>query len=595
MKITDFIQSALVVLMTAGLSLTSCSDNDTPQPPEGGYADMVVFGKIFTSESNETTEAFAVRDGKYIAVGKRNEIGKYIGDRTEVIDHKEGMVMPGCTEGHGHYIMSNFYTYGNSVFRMDENDDKESILEAIAQKAGENPNYIFGFGFDYNKLKDDDKYPTRQSIDMIASDIPVYLQDSEGHKGIANTCSFKNAGILDADGKVKTSFKYKDYVVVDSEGYPTGMLLEQAGTYVRSHGCVPTDDQQVWYKCAMAAQKELNKMGYTAAVEGWANKFGMMTYDAIKDMDRKGELTLDFGMAFEIENLSEEEVSNALDDAVAAREKYSSERVHANLIKLFEDGTPESGTGYMKTPNATHSCGTPIWSLDELKDITRKANSKGMSLHIHAMGDAAVNAVVDAYESATDNRQGTVRNQIVHLRNVVAEDYDRMAKNGIVVSCGVLWHSFYPASVVKDNLDYLTVMMAERYWYEGYPYQSFIDHKVHTSISTDAPASSGAPTDPFGIMEIAATGTQNFLHHTYTTPWNPEECIHNRADFLRSLTIEGAYQMGSEKKRGSIAVGKYADFILINKDVLKCDDYDLHNTKVLKTYFEGKCVFAGTE
>lgn len=569
----------------------SCSDSESNSQPEAGYADMVVFGKVFTSESDELVQGFAVKDGKYIAVGNKTDIEKYIGKDTKVINHETGMVMPGCTEGHGHYLMSNFYKYGNHVISITPEDTKETILDAIEKMAKDNPDYIFGFGFDYNALKEEGKYPTRQEIDAIIKDVPVYLQDSEGHKGLANTYCIEHAGILKSDGTVKDDFKYKHYVKVDKNGQPTGLFLEQAGTYVRVHGCTPTDKAEIWHNCAVAAQKGLNQMGYTAAIEGWANKFGMVTYDVIKGMDENNELTLDFGMAFEIENLSESEVASALKEAVAARDKYTSNRVHANMIKLFEDGTPESGTGYMVEPNSVGSHGNPIWKPEELNDFTSKANRQGLSLHVHAMGDSAVKVVVDAFESVGSKNQSEVRNQIVHLRNVDTADYERMAKNDIVVSCGVLWHRFYPESFIRQHLDYVTPLMAEKYWYEGYPYQSFINHKVHTSISTDAPASSGSPTDPFGIMEIAVTGTQNFFNQTYTTPWDEKECVVNRADFLRSLTIEGAYQMGSEKSRGSIAVGKYADFILINQNVLDCKATALHETKVIKTFFEGKCVF----
>ena len=587
MKISRYFLMALIPILAVGMLMTSsCKKNDDPAE---GYADLVVYGNIFTSEAGETAQAFAVKDGRYVAVGTAKNIEKYVGNNTRIIEHGEGMVMAGCTEGHGHYLMSKFYEYGNHVIKITENDDKKSILSAIEGKAINNNDYIFGFGFDYLKLKDPGKYPTCQEIDMIAEDIPVFLQDSEGHKGIANTRCLMDSGILTSDGKVKEGFKYKNYVVIDDYGFPTGMLLEQAGTYVRVHGCTPNDDSSVWYNCAIAAQKSLNEMGYTAAVEGWANKFGMVTYDVIKEMDKSNELTLDIGMAYEIENLSKEEVSGELSAAVVVKDKYSSNRVHANMIKLFEDGTPESGTGYMLEGDAFGRKGIAIWQEDELKAITADANSKGLSMHIHAMGDYAVKTVVEAYASA--NKRAGVRNQIVHLRNVDNIDYDRMAQNGIIASCGVLWHRSHPASVVKENLEYLTSIMAEKYWYEGYPYQSFINHKVHTSISTDAPASSGSPTDPFGIMEIAATGTQNFSGQTYTIPWDEKECIRDRADFLRSLTIEGAYQMGTDQTRGSIAVGKYADFILIDQNVLTCPAANLHKTKVVMTFFEGKCVY----
>lgn len=580
----------LAMLLVACVSITSCIDSIPLDPPAEGYADLVVFGHVFTSEATPWAEAFAVKDGKYVAVGSADDVRRYIDRQTKVIVHQQGMVMAGCTEGHGHYLMSNFYTFGKHVINIKMDDEKGDILAAVRQEASTHPDYIFGFGFDYNKLKEEGMYPTCTDIDNIISDVPVFLQDSEGHKGLTNTYCLRHSGILNPDGTVRDDFKYKEYVVIDRDFHPTGLLLEQAATYVRSHSCVPTDDASVWQQCAVATQQKLNQMGYTSAIEGWANKFGMTTYDVLRDMDAKGALTLNVGMAFEIENLSPHEVDSALRAAVEARDKYATEHVLPHFIKLFEDGTPETGTGFMVDDNTTGSHGHPIWAVDELKAIAAKANGEGLSLHIHAMGDSAVKSIVDAYESVGGNRLPHIRNQIVHLRNVCEEDYDRMARNGIVVSSGVLWH-LYPLDMFQLPMEKLTELMAEHYWHEGYPYQSFINHGVHTSIHTDAPASSGSPTDPFGIMEVAVRGTFDFPGAPPFPVWNHEECVCNRSDFLRSLTIEGAYQMGLEHTRGSIAPGKYADFLLLNQDVTTCADTLLHNTRVLNTFFEGRCVY----
>lgn len=573
----------LMTVLTVLSGLVSCK-KDKPD----GFADLVVYGEIFTSESDALAGAFAVKDGKYIYVGDKAGAQQHMGAKTQVIDHTgKGLVMPGCTEGHGHYFMSSFYDYGDYVIRMESTDGSEAILAKLDAMMGRGPKYVYGFGFNYTKLKNENDFPTRAQLDARSKTLPIYLADSEGHKGIANTYCFEKAGILDADGKVKESFKYKKYVVTDTDGYPTGLLLEQAGTYVRVKGCTPTDGPQVWEKVIEKAQKKLNSQGYTAAFEGWANKFGMTTYTVANKMDMAGNLSLNLGMAYEIENLSEDEVKEALSGAIDAK-KYSTSHVHADFVKLFEDGTPETGTGYMAEAPSGGSKGSPIWSETELKDITVKANEAGLTMHIHAMGDAAVNEVVNAYENSF-NAGYRLRNQIVHLRNVAKDDYDRMARCGIVASCGVIWHWMQdgaPEYFRANNI------LAEPYIQELYPYQSFLDHGVRTSISTDAPASSGSPTDPFGIMEIAQTGKMTFMKDPYcSTPWNTQECIKERADFLRSLTIEGAYQMYTEDTRGSIAVGKFADFILIDQNVLKCDAEKLHETKVLKTFFEGRCVY----
>lgn len=573
-----------------GLCLSSFKPSGNPQPSQTNTADMVVCGKVFTSEAKEIAEAFAVKDGKYIFVGSKADAKKYIGKNTRTINLEAGnqMVMPGCTEGHGHYMQSKFIATGKSIVIFGDNFSKDDILKAIKERVAKGDvKYIYGFGYDYNKLNAEG-FPTLDELDAIIADVPVYLADMEGHKGIANRFCIKNSGILNKEGKVRDDFRYKGYVNVDNNGFPTGVLLEQAGTYVRQKTLVPDDDSKTWENCVIEAQKELNSMGFTASFEGWTNMFGMDTFKKVSELDKDNKLTVNWGLAYEIENTSADEISDALAQAADAKEKYSTKHVHANLIKLFIDGTLESGTGYAITPSIHGETGFPIWSDDELTNITREANNKGLNMHIHAMGDAGVRSVVQSYVKAYDPNL-KIRNQIVHLRNVAPEDYDLMAKYGIVVSSGVSWHAF-PVERKEEAVN--LGVMARCYTERGYPYQSFINHKIHTTISTDAPATAGGPSDPFGIMEVAMTGTQTFGARNYTTPWDVEDCVKNPADFLRSLTIEGAYQMGTEETRGSIAVGKYADFIIIDKDVLNCKPTDLHNTKVLKTFFEGKCVYS---
>lgn len=581
------INSAASLLM--GMCLCSFNTIRNTKAPLTDDADMVVCGKVFTSEANELAEAFAVKDGKYIFVGSKADAQKYIGKDTKTInlDADNQMVMAGCTEGHGHYMQSKFIATGKSVVIFGEDYSKEDILKAIKERVAKGDvKYIYGFGYDYNKLNAEG-FPTMDELDAIIADVPVYLADLEGHKGIVNRFCLNNSGILNKEGKVRDDFKYKGYVNVDEAGYPTGVLLEQAGTYVRQRTLVPDDDSKTWENCVIEAQKDLNRMGYTASFEGWTNMFGMDTFKKVSELDADNKLSVNWGLAYEIENTSTDEIREALAKAVDAKNSYTTKHVHANFVKLFIDGTLESGTGYVLTPNIYGDCGFPIWTDDELTNITREANSKGLTMHIHAMGDAGVKSVVRSFVNAYDPNL-KMRNQIVHVRNVAPEDYDLMAKYGIVVSSGVLWHAFPPELIdeaVKLGL------MARCYAEGGYPYQSFINHKIHTTVSTDAPATSGAPSDPFGIMEVAMTGTQTFGARNYDTPWNAAECAKNPADFLRSLTIEGAYQMGTEETRGSIAVGKYADFIIIDKDVLNCKATDLHNTKVLKTFFEGRCVY----
>lgn len=586
----DFIFSSLFVVAAATMSLSFAS---CTQPVD---ADTVVYGKIFTSEKDSLVEAFAVKDGKYVYVGNREGAEKYVGKNTQVIDRTgQGMVMAGCTEGHAHYLMANTMRNSENVLAVSPKDDSKTILEKLAKKvAQKKPVYLSGFGWSYTELAKTNDFPTKEQIDAILPDVPVYIADQEGHKGLVNSYCLNHSGILDENGKVRDDFKYKDFVVVDAKGYPTGLVKEQAGTYVRSHACTPVESDEIWAKAVEDTQHLLNSKGYTAAVEGWGNQLGMSLFEAVSEMDKQGRLTYNVAMSYEIENLSQAETDKGIEEAIDAM-KYSTKHVHANLLKLFEDGTVETGTGHNMIPAANGNNGRAIWSVDELKDITLKANKAGLTVHVHTMGDGAIHNVMDAYEYAYNANEQEhfsaipMRNQMVHLRTVDPADYDRMARCNVCVASGILWHWMNDETIEFFKA---TDAMNEKYYYAAYPYQSFIDHSVHTTIHSDTPATSGSPNDPFGIMEIACTGVLVNDAVNCPTPFDTDECVHNRADFLRSLTIEGAYQLYLDNERGSIAPGKYADFIIIDKDVLTCDVNELHNTQVLNTYFEGNCVYS---
>ena len=244
------------------------------------------------------------------------------------------------------------------------------------------------------------------------------------------------------------------------------------------------------------------------------------------------------------------------------------------------DGTVETGTGFVEPLYPDGHQGTANWEEEELTEITRKANDKGLTMHIHAMGNKAVNRVVNSY---VNGGKPEMRNTIVHVFGVIPTDYKRMAENNIYVTSGMLWHCAedeYQAKLFKT--------LPEGMKDKGYPMKSFFDNGVQVSSHSDFPALSGSPDDPFGIMEIAVTG-QCYLEKG--KPWWSEELI-IREQALEALTIAVAKQMFLENERGSIKTGKYADFLLVTKDVLTCPVTEIHTAKPAATYFEGKKVFS---
>lgn len=550
-------------------------------------ADMVVYGSIYTAEdATPQAAAFAVKDGKYVYVGDEEGAKAYVGEETKVVDLRgKGMVTPGFGDCHAHYLMAAAMgTMGclmvNPEFRPAE--FLEEVAKAYAQAKAEGKPSIYSFGWTYQYFEDN--MPTVEQLDAVCPDIPLFAHDSEGHKGLANSACMRRAGIIDAEGKLIIDQIPGGEIVVDEAGKPTGFFKEQASTYCRLRG--------IDYASLLDADKAMAAVGHVrdgllskgivTYMDGWSNCMGVMgLYDAAKALDDKGELNLNLGMAYEIES-STKDLDGDLSKAFATKD-YRTSHINPYFVKLFIDGTVESGTGYVRLPYLAGGTGLVNWTPEAFANVTERANAQDYTIHVHTMGDEAVHLAVSSFASAGKKE---MRNTIVHVRNVVDEDYDVMAANDIVSVAGILWHRSAP--YVRE---YLRKVLPEKYAVEMYPMKSFLKHGVTMTSHSDFPATSGSSEHPFFIMQYAVTCEEPGVPDT--TCW-PEEAL-TRQEALKVLTLNAAYQMHNEQERGSIKVGKYADFVIADKDVMNeqtCPAAEIHSANVVSTYFEGKEVFS---
>ncbi len=567
----------VAALITAGGVLAGCKQKDG--------ADLVVYGKVFTAEADSLVEAFAVKDGKYVYVGDKAGAEAFVQEgKTEVVDYTgKGLVMPGCGNGHAHYSLGYAIQAVGTVMSMEDdvNTFLTEIVPGAVRKARETgATAIFGQG--WNMMVFPKNMPTRQQLDAICSDIPIYFADEEGHKGLVNTIALVNAGILAPDGTALKTEMRGGEIGLDANGIPNGFLSEQAGTYVRSF----LDNEYLFsvdiaHDYMAKIQEQLLSEGYTMYLDGYSSYFfNDNFYKAAQQMDRDSAMHFVLGTAWELDSWMD--VDATLAKAVATRQ-YASSHIKPQWLKLFMDGTVESGTGFVEPLYPGDKQGIPNWSEQELTDITRRANAQGITMHVHVMGNKGVNCVVNAY---VNGGKDEMRNTLIHVYGVNPEDYKRMAQHNIYVSEGLLWHH------ATDELQAeLMQVLPEGMKNKGYPMKSYFDHGINVSSHSDFPALSGSPDDPFSIMEIAMTG---IYHAENGKPWWTEECL-TREQALTALTINVARQMFIEDVRGSIANGKYADFLLVNKDVLTCPVAEIHTAKPEATYFEGKKVFAISE
>ena len=571
----------LSVIIGMGV-LTSCSSNDKPSSGDiiSEKADLVVYGKIFTAENNQVAEAFAVKDGKYIYVGDKAGAEAFVeAGKTEVVDYSgKGLVMPGCGNGHSHYMLGYALKTIGTMIGLDVNTEqflKEIVPAAVKKARAEGATSIFGQGW---RLQSFNPMPTREDLDAICSDIPMYFLDEECHKALGNTILLKKAGIIKEDGTAGMTTIRGGEIVVDENGMPTGLMKEQAQTYLRSF----LDNDNLYTLDRALSNLDdiahyMASVGYTMYHGGWGNYFvNTNYYQACQQLDQAGQLHFVVGLPYEIESWMD--MDEALAKAVDAK-KFASKRVLPRWIKLLFDGGVEAGTGIVDPLYPDGHQGIANWTEEEVTELTRKANAEGLTIHIHVMGNKAVSQVVNAL---VNGGQDEMRNTLVHVRNVNTEDYQRMADHNIYVTSGVTWHHM-PTGAAEVLKTIVPAGMEDK----SYPFKSFFDYNIPVSIHSDYPALSGSPDDPFGIMEIAVAGV---LWSEKSTPWWPEE-LASREQALAALTINCAKQMFIEDERGSIKSGKYADFLLLNQDVLTCPVTEIHSTKPTATYFEGKKVY----
>ncbi len=546
-------------------------------------ADLVVYGKIFTAEGNQVVEAFAVKDGKYVYVGDKAGAEAFVEEgKTEVIDYSgKGLVMPSCGNGHAHYTLGYAIQAVGTIVDYEDSPEKflKEIVPAAVKKARDTgAKAIFGQG--WNLMTFENNMPTRQQLDAICNDIPIYFADEEGHKGLANSIMLVKAGIMKEDGTLLKKEIRGGEIGIAADGTPNGFLSEQAGTYTRSF----LDNESLFSidiaKATMkSVQEHLLSEGYTMYIDGYSTYFfNENIFKAAQQMDEAGDLHFVMGLTTELDSWMD--MDKVLAKAGDAK-KYASEHVKPNWLKIFVDGTVEPGTGFVEPLYPDGHQGVVLWSEEELTDITRKANEKGVTVHTHVMGNKGVNRIVSAY---VNGGKDEMRNTLVHVHSVYPEDYQRMADHNIYVTEGMLWHHFSNDKQELLKAGYVPVGMEDK----SYPMKSYFDHGINMSSHSDFPALSGSPDDPFGIMEVAVTGV---YYPEQAKPWWPEELL-TREQALTALTINCAKQMFIEKERGSVKEGKFADFLLVTKDVLSCPVTEIHEAKPAATYFEGKKVFS---
>lgn len=589
----------LSVLIIATL-FTNCNGEATASLVDSGPADIVVYGTVFTAEKdgNEVVEAFAVRNGRYVCVGTEEDVAPYIKEGvTKVIDRRDnGLIIPGCTEGHGHFVGIDALVHEGVIpgLGCTYKELLYKLREAVS--SDKKPPFFLSWGIlpsDEELMEDIANGKNfAEEIDGIAPDIPVIFIDGSGHQAICNTMVLKKIGYYDG----RTVRGGSVWMIGEGENEkPSGIIGDELVPYAVEQCCdLSVLGDAVFQKACESATDTLHKRGFTNYFDAYLNYLCEDFYKHLKKIDMAGKLSVNVSSCQCIRSYESEEYVKKIDHARELADRYHSEHFNPYNIKLFADGVVETGTGWCEAGTGwdetgkynNGTTGNKVWEEDELVDLVKYANSRNLLVHTHAYANAAVRATIDAYIKSNETSGKTNRNTLGHVRNINTEDKDRAAANHIGIAANMIWHYNDGNPATGDTL---TSMLPAKVAKSGYPMKSLTDAGILVSSSTDAPCAETIEGNIMNIIEIATTGKKPNVTESFE-PFGSEELLTVR-EVLMCLTINGARMLGIDNKCGSIVARKNADFVILDKNFLnyteESDLRTIHEAKIQDVYFEG--------
>ena len=590
------------ITIVSGL-FAGCQKSDGPEDPLSGR-NLVVYGNIFTADQSESiVEAFVVKDGKFVYVGSKTGAAEFVTPDMKVVDYTgKGLVIPGCTEGHGHFIGIDGIARKLPGFRASYED---LVTTYIPQKMQTNPGDFLSFGWPTQGVV---KYGTRDyamEIEKVSDGHPVVILDGGGHNALCNRTALNKAGLIDDSGHKLKDIRGGDIVTIQgSDNIASGYITDEVVPYVIENSIETVLDDAGYLEACKDAVKELNARGFTSYLDAYINCFDdAVPYKFLARMDKDGELTVNVMGYYTIRSYDwglpkggkmPKRVTDKLALVNSLSNQYTKGHIQANGVKLFADGVVETYTGWISQEYTVEGLpedkkhGNIIWEQEELGAIVAAANAKGMPVHTHTFGDLACKALITAYGASPSASSLKIRNSLAHVRNISEEDIARCSQNNIGIASNLIWHAGDP----QEYRDYFYSIMPPEVYESGYPMKKLLDAGILVSSSTDAPCGETIPGTVPNIIGVTVTGL--FPTFLDAAPLGPDDLL-TVSEALKCLTINGAASLGLEKERGSIEVGKYADFVVLDKDVLELEAQnkrnDIFQVNVTSTWFEGKMVY----
>ena len=516
--------------------------------------------------------AFAIEAGKFIAVGTNEEISKLIEPNTRVLDAEGKSVLPGFIDSHTHLSSGAKIVTGINLTGIRE---KSVWLDMIKKrvKTMEPGEWLLGGRWDHTF--EDKGLPTRWELDSVSPNNPVALSDIDGHSMWVNSLAIEKTN-LKADSEVPMGGQI---LLDESTGVPNGILLEgamdliwDAPTYIRdSDRSRDKIDQVINYA---------NSFGITS-VHDMSSRIEL---DKYKDMALNKKLSLRIFWG-EMSKFSQEDDST--NDQNKIKQLLKQYKVHDQdfgpmieygFIKYVIDGVLSTHTAALIDPysDRPETIGEPFYIQGEINRLVKRANRIGMPVAIHAIGDRGVKMALNAFEFSGNT---SLANRIEHIEIIEPQDIERFKRLKVTASM----QPNHGTGVIGKYITPRVGIEREKF---TYVWNDFLKSKVRLALSSDFATSPFSP-----LVQLADAVFRESPTGLYDGPWYPEQAL-SFEDALYAYTQVGADLAGWGDQIGSISVGKYADFVILDQTLSKPVGRELKATTVAKTYFAGQLVFS---
>lgn len=565
-----------------------------PSTASAGVDLLFVNGAVYTAnEHDAVAEALAVKDGRIVFVGSAAEGEDYRAEAGEVVDLAGGLLLPGFFDTHIH-------TPGKMWMDLFDIDltgatSIEETVAAIRASIAKKPDkdVYHGFGCPTWVFTGDEavKGPKKERLDELCPDKPVYIYSYDGHSMWVNSRAIEASGITAATEPPPGGVIEID----DVTGKPWGTLREAASTLTPRFAYDSLEMSQ-----ALAEfQASMNALGYTSLLSV-AAMWDMLPvpFEEFHRMDVLRELTLKINAAAIFD--ATDDIGARVASILAMKERYDGRYLTLTTAKFFADGVVDSHTAWLLDPyeDEPTSRGTPFWEQGRLNEAFSAVNAAGLQAHIHSIGDAAARSALDAMEYARAQLPGIDRrNAITHLQIVGPDDLGRFAELSVVASTQPYWH--YREPDFWEPVEYKALGARAK---KQYPLKSLADTGAILTFSSDSPVTTvpnplvaietgvtrnmATPAE-FGRAEIDGMDDPAYL-------LGPAERLSVR-EMIRGFTINSAYATFRENETGSLEVGKAADLVVLDTNILEIDPIKINEAKVLRTYLDGRLVYLRNE